>query len=78
MRPMRPSAALVSVIGGGSVSRPQATKRIWQYVKKHRLQDASNRRFIKADARLGHVFGKARVSMFEMAKILNRHLSAAN
>jgi upstream activation factor subunit UAF30 len=76
LRPMIPSDALAAVIGSRAISRTDASKKIWQYIKKHGLQDPVNPRFINADGALEEVFdGKSRVSMFEMTKFLNKHLS---
>jgi DNA topoisomerase-3 len=70
----QPSAALAAVIGNEPVARPQATKKIWDYIKAHGLQDAKDKRSINADAKLLPVFGKAQVTMFELAGILGKHL----
>ncbi|MBK8203105.1 MAG: hypothetical protein IPK68_12560 [Bdellovibrionales bacterium] len=75
MRPLQPSAALAAVIGAGPIPRTQVVKKLWAYIKKHGLQDAKNRRNINADAKLKTVFGKNTVSMFEMTKIVSKHLS---
>ena len=75
MKPMMPSAALAAVIGPSAQPRTQVTKKLWQYIKKNNLQDKVNRRNIRADAKLRAVFKKDVVSMFEMTKIVNKHLS---
>jgi upstream activation factor subunit UAF30 len=76
MAPMTPSAALGAVIGAAAQPRTEVTKKIWVYIKKHGLQDAKNRRMINADDKLKAVFGgKKQVSMFEMTKLVNNHLS---
>ena len=75
MKPMMPSAALAAVIGPAAQPRTQVTKKLWQYIKKNNLQDKVNRRNIRADAKLRAVFKKDVVSMFEMTKIVNKHLS---
>ncbi len=76
MKPMKVSAALSAVIGSGAMPRTQVTKKIWAYIKKHGLQDKKNRRDINADAALKAVFGgKSKVNMFEMTKLVNKHLS---
>jgi chromatin remodeling complex protein RSC6 len=72
---VRPDAALGAVIGGDPVTRADMTKKIWDYVKKNGLQDAKNRRMINADAKLRPIFGKDQVSMFEMTKLVNKHVS---
>ncbi len=75
MKPMQPSAALGAVIGNGMMPRTEVTKKIWLYIKKHDLQDSKNRRNINADEKLKDVFGgKKQVSMFEMTKLVNKHL----
>ena len=76
MKPMTPSAALAAVIGAKAMPRTEVTKKLWQYIKKNTLQDKKNRRMINADANLKAVFkGKSQVSMFEMTKLVNKHLS---
>jgi len=75
MKPMQPSAALGAVIGNNPMPRTEVTKKIWAYIKKNNLQDKKNRRNINADEKLKPVFGtKAQVSMFEMTKLVNKHL----
>jgi len=75
MRPVAPSAALAEVVGSKPIPRTEVTKRLWAYIKKNKLQDAKNKRTIKADATLKAVFGgKATVDMFEMTKLVSRHL----
>jgi chromatin remodeling complex protein RSC6 len=75
MRPVAPSATLAPVVGSKPIPRTEVTKRLWAYIKKNKLQDAKNRRMIKADAALKPVFGgKASVNMFEMTKLVNKHL----
>ena len=71
----QPSAALVAVIGEGLVSRPEVTKKLWDYIKAQGLQDAADKRKINADAKLEAVFGKPQVTMFEIAKLIGPHLS---
>ena len=75
MKPLTPSADLAAVIGSAAVPRTMAIKKIWDYIKKHDLQDSKNRRNINADAKLKPLFKKATVSMFDLAKILNLNLS---
>ncbi len=72
---LNPSAALAAVIGPEAVSRPQVVKKLWDYIKANNLQDATNKRNINADAKLLAVFGKAQVTMFELAGIVGKHLS---
>src|SRR5882672_10621337 len=75
MKPMTPSAALAAVIGAKPVPRTEVTKQLWMYIKKNRLQDAKDKRTINADAALKVVFGgKSSVSMFEMTKLVGKHL----
>ena len=75
MKAMTPSPALAEVVGSKPIPRTEVTKRLWAYIKKHKLQDAKNRRMIKADAALKPVFsGKSSVNMFEMTKLVNKHL----
>ena len=73
---MKPSDALAAVIGTEPVARTQVIKKLWDYIKANNLQDATNKRAINADARLKLVFGKDQVTMFELAGIVGKHLSA--
>jgi chromatin remodeling complex protein RSC6 len=75
MKPLKPSVHLAAVIGADPLPRTEVTKKIWEYIKKHDLQDAANRRNINADDKLRPIFGKEQVSMFEMTKLLSGHLS---
>jgi chromatin remodeling complex protein RSC6 len=74
MKALTPSAELAAVIGETPVPRTEVTKKIWDYIKKHDLQDPANRRNINADAKLKPLFGKDQVSMFELTKIVSGHL----
>ena len=74
MKPLTPSAELAAVIGADPLPRTEVTKKIWEYIKKHDLQDPANRRNINADDKLLKLFGKDQVSMFELTKIVNGHL----
>ena len=75
MKPMQPDAILAAVIGSEPIPRTEVTKRIWDYVREHKLQDPNDKRTILADAKLKPVFGgKDSVSMFEMTKLVNAHL----
>jgi chromatin remodeling complex protein RSC6 len=74
MKPMTPSAMLAAVVGAMPLPRTEVVKKIWEYIKKNKLQDAINKRMINADEKLRKIFGKAQVSMFEMTKIINQHL----
>lgn len=75
MKPMTPSPTLAAVIGAEAVPRTEVTKKIWEYIKKHNLQDPANKRNINADDKLRPIFGKDQVSMFEMTKLISGHLS---
>ena len=76
MKALTPSSALSAVVGSKAMPRTEAVKKIWDYIKKNKLQDNKNRRMINNDASLKAVMGnKAQVSMFEIAKYLNKHLS---
>ena len=75
MKPMNPTAALAAVIGGNAMPRTEVTKKIWAYIKRNGLQDKKNRRMINGDDKLKAVFsGKSQVSMFEMTKLVSKHL----
>jgi chromatin remodeling complex protein RSC6 len=75
MKPMQPDDALAAVVGSGMLPRTEITKKLWQYIKRNGLQDAKMRRNINADEKLGRVFGgKKQVSMFEMTKLVNKHI----
>ncbi len=76
MKPMKISSELAAVIGAGPMPRSEVVKKLWVYIKKNNLQDSANKRNINADANLKAVFGgKAVVNMFEMTKLVSRHLS---
>jgi chromatin remodeling complex protein RSC6 len=74
MKALTPSAALAAIVGDKPLPRTDVTKKIWEYIKKHKLQDAVQKRVIVADAKLKEVFGKAKADMFEMTKLVNSHL----
>jgi len=75
MKAMTPSGALAAVVGSMPIPRTEVTKKIWDYIKKNKLQDSINRRLINADEKLKQVFGgKKQVSMFEMTKLVSNHL----
>ncbi|HVR94339.1 MAG TPA: SWIB/MDM2 domain-containing protein [Casimicrobiaceae bacterium] len=75
MKAMTPSGALAAVVGSMPIPRTEVTKKIWDYIKKNKLQDSINRRLINADEKLKQVFGgKRQVSMFEMTKLVSNHL----
>lgn len=75
MKPMKVSPELAAVIGEGPMPRSEVTKKIWAYIKEHDLQNPANKRNILADEKLEAIFGKKEVTMFEMTKIVNGHLS---
>ncbi len=75
MKAMTPSPALGAVIGAMAVPRTEVTSKLWAYIKKNNLQDPKAKRFINADDKLKEVFGKARVDMFEMTRLVQGHLS---
>ena len=76
MKPMSTSSTLAAVIGSGAMPRTEVTKKLWAYIKRNGLQDKSNRRMINADDKLRAVFGgKSQVSMFDMTKLVSKHLS---
>ncbi|MFL5494975.1 MAG: SWIB/MDM2 domain-containing protein [Gemmatimonadales bacterium] len=76
MKPMQPSPQLSAVVGSTPIPRTEVTKKLWAYIKRNGLQDAKNRRAINADDKLRPVFGgKSQVSMFDMTKMVNKHLS---
>jgi chromatin remodeling complex protein RSC6 len=75
MKPVQPDAALSEVVGSKPIPRTELTKKLWLYIKKNKLQDQKNKRMIKADDALKAVFGgKATVNMFEMTKLVNKHV----
>ena len=75
MKPMQPDAQLAAVVGNSPMPRTEITKKLWAYIKRKGLQDAKNRRQINADENLKPVFGgKGQVSMFEMTKLVNKHI----
>jgi upstream activation factor subunit UAF30 len=75
MRPVAPDGTLAEVVGSKPIPRTEVTKRLWAYIKKNGLQDKKNRRMINADGTLKAVFGgKSSVNMFEMTKLVNKHL----
>jgi upstream activation factor subunit UAF30 len=75
MAPVQPDDTLAAVVGNKPIPRTEVTKRLWAYIKKNKLQDATNRRQINADATLKAVFGgKAKVDMFEMTRLVGKHV----
>ncbi len=76
MKPLTPSGELAEIVGSRPIPRTEVVKKLWEYIKKHGLQDQKNRRNINADERLKEIFGgKKTVTMFEMAKLVSKHLS---
>jgi chromatin remodeling complex protein RSC6 len=75
MKPMTPSSALAEVVGSKAIPRTEVTKKLWSYIKRNKLQDSKNRRMINADDALKAVFGgRGKVTMFEMTKLVSKHL----
>ncbi|MCX7794004.1 MAG: SWIB/MDM2 domain-containing protein [Thermodesulfovibrionales bacterium] len=76
MKPLNVSPALQKIVGPGPLPRTEVTKRLWAYIRKNNLQDPVNKRMINADDNLREIFeGRSQVSMFEMTKLVNKHLS---
>jgi chromatin remodeling complex protein RSC6 len=76
MKPVKPDSALSAVVGSNPLPRTELTKKLWQYIKRHGLQDSKNRRAINADENLRPVFGgRSQVTMFDMTKLVNKHVS---
>ena len=76
MRPVQPDSALGAVVGNSPLPRTELTKKLWQYIKRNGLQDSKNRRNINADDKLRPVFGgRSQVTMFDMTKLVNKHVS---
>lgn len=75
MKALTPSPALAAVVGSAPLPRTEIISKLWVYIKANNLQDATNKRNINADAKLQPIFGKAQVTMFEMTKLVNAHLS---
>jgi upstream activation factor subunit UAF30 len=74
MKPVTPSPALAEVIGNKPMPRTEVTKKLWAYIKKNQLQDSKNKRMINADETLRPIFGKSSVNMFEMTRLVGKHL----
>ena len=75
MKAVTPSSELSAVVGGNAMPRTEITKKLWAYIKKNGLQDQKNRRNINADDKLKAVFGKGTVNMFEMTKLVSKHVA---
>lgn len=76
MKALKPSPELAAVIGPEAIPRTEATKRLWEYIKAHNLQNPANKRNILCDAKLLAVMGKQEVTMFEMTGLVGKHLHA--
>jgi chromatin remodeling complex protein RSC6 len=74
MKALTPSEALAAIVGSAPLPRTDVTKKVWEYIKKNKLQDELQKRVINADAKLKEIFGKAKADMFEMTKLINSHL----
>jgi upstream activation factor subunit UAF30 len=74
MKALTPSATLAAVVGSTPLARTEVVKKLWAYIKKNGLQDQKNKRNINADDKLKPIFGKNQVSMFEMTKLVSKHL----
>jgi chromatin remodeling complex protein RSC6 len=72
---LTPSPALAAIVGSDPLPRTEVTKKVWEYIKKHDLQDPTSKRIIIADDKLKEVLGKPKTDMFEMTKLVNSHLS---
>jgi chromatin remodeling complex protein RSC6 len=73
-KPMQPSKELAEIVGAAPLARSAVVSKVWDYIKKHKLQNPDNRREILADGKLKPIFGKSKVTMFEMNKYLSQHL----
>jgi chromatin remodeling complex protein RSC6 len=74
MKALTPSPALAAIVGANPLPRTEVVSKMWAYIKKHKLQDEANKRMVNADPALKEVFGKAQVTMFEMAGLIGKHL----
>ena len=74
MKALTPSAALAAVVGATPLPRTAIVSKLWDYIKKNKLQDQANKRNINADAKLKEIFGKSQVSMFELAALIGKHV----
>jgi chromatin remodeling complex protein RSC6 len=75
MKPLTPSTDLAKIVGSKPLPRTEVVKKLWAYIKKNKLQDPKNKRNINADENLKVIFGKKMVNMFEMTKLVSKHLS---
>lgn len=76
MKPMRPSEQLAKVVGSEPLPRSEVTKKVWEHIKKNKLQNPENKREILADDKLQPIFGSKKLDMFQMTKAINKHLKA--
>lgn len=76
MKPMRPSEQLAKIVGSQPLPRTEVTKKVWEHIKRNKLQNPENKREIIADEKLQPVFGKKKINMFEMTKAINNHLKS--
>jgi upstream activation factor subunit UAF30 len=74
MKALTPSPQLAAVVGSAPLPRTEVVRKLWVYIKKNKLQDSANKRMVNADAKLKEIFGKAQVSMFEMAGLIGKHV----
>ncbi|HEY8050610.1 MAG TPA: SWIB/MDM2 domain-containing protein, partial [Ramlibacter sp.] len=74
MKPLTPDASLAAVVGNSPMPRTEIVSKLWAYIKKNKLQDSVNKRMVNADDKLRVLFGKAQVSMFEMAGLIGKHI----
>jgi chromatin remodeling complex protein RSC6 len=74
MKPLQPDASLSAVVGNSPMPRTEIVSKLWAYIKKNKLQDNVNKRMVNSDEKLRAVFGKAQVSMFEMAGLIGKHI----
>ena len=74
MKALTPSPQLAAVVGSAPLPRTEVVSKLWAYIKKNKLQDSVNKRMVNADAKLKEIFGKAQVSMFEMAGLIGKHV----
>ncbi len=75
MKPLTPSTDLAKIVGAKPLPRTEVVKKLWAYIKKNKLQDTKNKRNINADENLKVIFGKKMVNMFEMTKLVSKHLN---
>lgn len=76
MKPVKPKAALAAIVGDKPMPRTEITKKLWEYIKKNKLQDPNNKRMIKPDQKLGAVLGNSPIDMFAMTKKVSQQIEA--